>query len=57
MADGAFLVEPVLVYSNIENGLGVFGAASNTIERINYGHYPVDGVYYLSEEEYWATFN
>ncbi|MCF8381772.1 MAG: DUF4249 domain-containing protein [Bacteroidales bacterium] len=56
MAEGGFLVEPVLVYSNIENGLGVFGATSNTLKSIKYGQFPVEGVDYISEKEYWSEF-
>lgn len=52
-AEGEFLTEPVLVYSNIENGLGVFGAASSAGKMIEFGAYPVNGVEYMDENEYW----
>ncbi|HNZ71843.1 MAG TPA: DUF4249 domain-containing protein [Prolixibacteraceae bacterium] len=38
--------EPVQVYSNIANGLGIFGAASSSTYNIQYGRYPIDGVDY-----------
>jgi hypothetical protein len=39
--------EPVIVYSNIRNGLGVVGAVSSSRSTIKYGQFPVDGVKYL----------
>jgi hypothetical protein len=41
-----FLAEPVPVYTNVTNGLGVVGAMSTTGDFINIGEYPVDGVLY-----------
>lgn len=41
-----FLAEPVLVYTNIYNGLGVFGALSASFDTIRIGEYPVEGVRY-----------
>lgn len=41
-----FITEPVLVYTNIENGLGVLGAMSSSIVTLKIGEYPVDGVTY-----------
>lgn len=43
-----FLAEPVLVYTNITNGLGVVGAMSTGKDSLKIGEYPVDGVYYDS---------
>jgi hypothetical protein len=42
----AFITEPVLVYTNIENGLGVVGAMSSSTVTLRIGEYPVDGVTY-----------
>lgn len=42
----AFITEPVLVYTNIENGLGVVGAMSSSTVTLKIGEYPVDGVTY-----------
>ncbi|HUW93723.1 MAG TPA: DUF4249 domain-containing protein [Bacteroidales bacterium] len=42
----AFFAEPVLVYSNIENGLGVVGARVPSVATIEIGSYPVEGVTY-----------
>jgi len=42
----AFVTEPVLVYTNIENGLGVVGAMSASTVTLKIGEYPVDGVTY-----------
>jgi hypothetical protein len=41
-----FLAEPVPVYTNITNGLGVVGAMSTTVDSVAVGEYPVDGVLY-----------
>ncbi|MBE0668678.1 MAG: DUF4249 family protein, partial [Bacteroidales bacterium] len=41
-----FLTEPVLVYTNIENGLGVVGARVSSAVNIEIGSYPVEGVTY-----------
>jgi hypothetical protein len=41
-----FLTEPVLVYTNIENGLGVVGARVSSAVNIEIGEYPVAGVTY-----------
>jgi hypothetical protein len=41
-----FLSEPVLVYTNVANGLGVFGALSSSADTIRIGEYPADGVIY-----------
>jgi hypothetical protein len=41
-----FLAEPVPVYSNVTNGLGVVGAMSTTADSLSIGEYPVDGVLY-----------
>jgi hypothetical protein len=42
-----FLVEPVPVYSNVINGLGVVGAMSTTTDSIRRGDFPVEGVNYI----------
>lgn len=41
-----FLAEPVPVYSNVVNGLGVVGAAAAGCDSLKIGEYPVDGVTY-----------
>jgi hypothetical protein len=41
-----FITEPVLVYTNIDNGLGVVGAMSSSTVTLNIGEYPVEGVMY-----------
>ncbi len=41
-----FLAEPVPVYTNVTNGLGVVGAVSTTSDSLTIGEYPVDGVLY-----------
>jgi hypothetical protein len=42
----SFITEPVLVYTNIENGLGVVGAMSSSAVTLKIGEYPVEGVTY-----------
>ncbi len=41
-----FLAEPVPVYTNVTNGLGVVGAMSTTTDSLSIGEYPVEGVLY-----------
>jgi len=41
-----FLAEPVPVYTNITNGLGIVGAMSTSVISLKRGEYPVEGVYY-----------
>ncbi|NLE36339.1 MAG: DUF4249 domain-containing protein [Bacteroidales bacterium] len=41
-----FLAEPVPVYTNITNGLGVVGAMSTMSASVKIGDFPVDGVNY-----------
>lgn len=38
--------EPVPVYTNVENGLGVVGARLSSVATIEIGRYPVEGVNY-----------
>ncbi len=40
-------IEPVQVYNNIENGVGIFGAASSDSYTLSKGVYPMDGVKYV----------
>lgn len=48
-----FLTEPVLVYSNINNGIGIFGAFSSSINTIQNGEYPIEGIsYYYGSVSY-----
>lgn len=46
------LAEPVIVYSNVNNGLGLVGAVSTSRSTIKYGPYPVDGVKYETSTGY-----
>jgi hypothetical protein len=41
-----FLSEPVQVYTNVENGLGIFAGFSANSKSISKGKYPMDGVEY-----------
>lgn len=41
-----FLAEPVPVYTNVVNGLGVVGAMSTSTDSLKIGEYPVEGVNY-----------
>lgn len=56
MTDGNFFSEPVLVYSNVENGLGIFGAFNSAKRSIKFGEYPKEGVYYEDEDKFWANY-
>ncbi len=44
--DGDFFSEPVVVYTNVENGLGIVGAKVTSNAVIEVGRYPVEGVLY-----------
>ncbi len=46
MKEGNFFSEPVLVYGNVDNGLGVFGGSFAASRDLKIGAYPVDGVNY-----------
>ncbi len=41
-----FLAEPVMVYTNVTNGLGIVGAMSTSADSLKFGEYPVEGVFY-----------
>jgi hypothetical protein len=41
-----FLAEPVPVFTNVTNGLGIVGAISTSVISLKRGVYPVEGVYY-----------
>ena len=56
MTDGDFFSEPVLVYSNVENGLGIFGAFNASTNKFKFGEYPIEGVYYEDEITYWTNY-
>jgi hypothetical protein len=45
--DEAFLTEPVQVYTNINNGLGIFAGYSIDERSIIKGEYPVDSIEYI----------
>lgn len=45
-----FMSEPVIVYSNVENGLGIVGAIAPSITTVEIGRYPVEGVKYRVAE-------
>jgi hypothetical protein len=48
--ENEFMAEPVQVYSNIENGVGIFSGAINYSRTFQVGEYPVDGFnYYYSK--------
>lgn len=50
--DGVF-TEPVIVYSNVEGGLGVFGACTSSKFDFTRGNYPEDGVFYQTDQDYY----
>lgn len=45
--------EPIPVYSNVENGIGVFGSYSTSVYPVFYGQYPKDGVVYDSDYDFY----
>ncbi len=49
----SFFSEPVLVYSNVTDGLGVVGAGVISMAVIEIGEYPVDGVIYQRGDGFW----
>ncbi len=48
-----FLAEPVLVFTNISNGLGIVGAVSTSTATLRIGKYPVEGVEYDYRNIFW----
>ncbi len=48
-----FLAEPVLVFTNISNGLGIVGAISTSTATLRVGKYPVEGVEYEYRNNYY----
>lgn len=48
------LSEPVQVYSNIENGLGIFGGCSLFKQSYQKGDYPIDGIDYQDSWSYYS---
>lgn len=50
----SFFSEPVLVYSNVTDGLGVFGSGVISTANIEIGEYPVEGVNYQYGELIWV---
>jgi len=48
-----FFAEPVIIHSNVRDGLGIFGASTSSDHSITHGSYPVDGVYYLADDEFY----
>jgi len=49
----SFFSEPVLVYSNVIDGLGVFGSGVISTANIEIGEYPVEGVNYTRGDGNW----
>jgi hypothetical protein len=50
---GGLFMEPVPIYNNIDNGLGIFGGCSATQYTIARGRFPVEGVkYYYGSASY-----
>ncbi len=47
--------EPVQVYTNIKNGLGVFGSSSLYRKTLSKGQYPIEGVTY-NESWGWSSY-
>lgn len=47
------LSEPVQVYNNIENGIGIFGCVSSATAVIQNGEYPIESVKYIFEQYYY----
>ncbi len=48
--EGNPLAEPVPVYTNIINGLGIVGALSFSQDSLKIGEYPVEGVQYEMQQ-------
>lgn len=44
--EGEFFFEPVLVYTNVTNGRGIFGGATSITKCVGAGEYPIEGVEY-----------
>lgn len=44
--DGQLFVEPVQVFSNVKNGIGILGGVSSSSFTIDEGFYPIEGIEY-----------
>jgi hypothetical protein len=44
--NGGLFTEPVQVYNNINNGIGIFGGISTSLYTLHKGEYPIEGVDY-----------
>ncbi len=49
--EGGTLTEPIQVYSNIDNGTGIFASFSTDSVTLINGEYPKDGINYVYEED------
>lgn len=49
-----YFSEPAQVFTNVENGLGIFGGYTSTNHTISKGEYPIDGIEY--EENNYVYF-
>ncbi len=49
--EGGNLSEPVQVYSNIDNGTGIFAGFSTDSASLMNGEYPMDGITYVTDDE------
>ena len=45
--------EPTQVFSNVENGTGIFGGYSSSIDSVAEGEYPVEGIHYEYYDYYY----
>lgn len=56
-SDYMMFTEPVPIYSNIENGFGVFCGYTSSSVEITYGEYPKEGIKYYDWEDIERIFN
>lgn len=47
--NGDLFSEPVQVFTNIENGIGIFAGYSSSLKIISRGEYPIEGVNYQTQ--------
>lgn len=54
---GDFFSEPVQVFSNVENGVGIFGGFTSSSFNLSKGEYPIEGIEYeINDHGYGGSY-
>jgi len=55
--DGDPFAEPVQVFTNVENGIGIFAGCSSKGKTYTRGTYPIDGIEYRYSDYYYSNYS